>query len=45
MITYTEDQIPAIVNATAVFSTQNTDLKAQIITTFNTIFTAVSYTL
>jgi len=45
LITYTADQIPAVVNATSVFSTQNQDLKAQIITTFNTIVTAPGVSL
>ncbi|KJZ71854.1 hypothetical protein HIM_08782 [Hirsutella minnesotensis 3608] len=35
--TYTADQIPAVVRAVADFSANNTDPKAQIIPTFNTI--------
>jgi len=45
LITYTADQIPAVVNATAAFSSGNQDLKAQIITTFNTIVTAPGVSL
>jgi len=39
LITYLEPQIPEVVAATAEFASQNKDLKAQIITTFNTIAT------
>jgi len=41
LITYTANNIPAVIAATANFSANNTDLKAQIIPTFNTILTQV----
>lgn len=43
--TYTEDQLPAVINATAEFSKKNKDPKAQVIPTFNFVLGAAGVSL